>query len=476
MSIDENTLGVPRHRRAARGLPTSSTGARSLRQAQQAGATLGTGYLGMGAAAVAAVQAIYGLIFFLVHLSQYPVAAPAIVAWLIYLAAFIGVVTLVAIQGERLTGVVMIVLCAALALVVVLDFVAIWPLHNIGAFATASVSVGFGLLPLVTLRPARELVVAAAILLIVFVVAVILTTPLNRETFPQQMSVIAIAILPSAVAIYAVQRFRHMVQIELDRVLVQSTVTQPRFAVGMLASDELARLDLAAEKLLDGVATGDVPSPRTRRRLHRGVAGHRAAAAPHRGPPRDLAVSRGHRVRIPRPRRQTGRSVVARRAPHPRAARRPPAGRLAPARRPPHASGRHEHHPDPRSDRHVELDRLARRAHRRGSRRRDFDRYPPQPRDPGHLERPRPRGRIPGLHAAGQFAARHPLFRRQPRRLVALAKSSSKERHPCLTPKDAFASPSSTTTRCCSVPSASGSAALPATSPWSQRSRRGPSC
>jgi hypothetical protein len=52
-----------------------------------------------------------------------------------------------------------------------------------------------------------------------------------------------------------------MVQIELDRVLVQSTVTQPRFAVGMLASDELARLDLAAEKLLDGVATGDVPLP-----------------------------------------------------------------------------------------------------------------------------------------------------------------------------------------------------------------------
>lgn len=261
MSIDENTLGVPRHRRAARGLPTSSTGARSLRQAQQAGATLGTGYLGMGAAAVAAVQAIYGLIFFLVHLSQYPVAAPAIVAWLIYLAAFVGVVALVAIQGERLTGVVMIGLCAALALVVVLDFVAIWPLHDIGAYATASVSVGFGLLPLVTLRPARELAIAAAVLLVLFVVAIALTTPLTRETFPQQVSVIAIAILPSAIAIYAVQRFRHMVQIELDRVLVQSTVTQPRFAVGMLASDELARLDLAAEKLLDGVATGDVPLP-----------------------------------------------------------------------------------------------------------------------------------------------------------------------------------------------------------------------
>ncbi|AMM21219.1 hypothetical protein AX769_15095 [Frondihabitans sp. PAMC 28766] len=261
MSIDENTLGVPRHRRAARGLPTSSTGARSLRQAQQAGATLGTGYLGMGAAAVTALQAIYGLIFFLVHLSAYPVAAPAIVAWLIYLAVFIGVVTLVAIQGERLTGTVMIVVCAALAVVVVLDFVAIWPLHNVGAYATASISVGFGLLPLITLRPARELVIATSVLFVMFVVAVILTTPITPKTFPQQVSMIGLAILPATIAIFAVQGFRRMIQIELDRVLVQSNVSQPRFAVGMLASDELARLDLAAEKLLDGVATGDVPLP-----------------------------------------------------------------------------------------------------------------------------------------------------------------------------------------------------------------------
>jgi hypothetical protein len=232
-----------------------------MRQAQQAGATLGTGYLGMGAAAVAALQAIYGLIFFLVHLSSYPVAAPAIVAWLVYLAAVIGVVTLVAIPGERLTGPVMIGLCAALALVVVLDFIAIWPLHNVGAYATASISVGFGLLPLITLRPARELIIATAALFVLLVGAVILTTPIDRVTFPQQVATIALAVLPPAIATYAVQRFRGMIQIELDRVLVQSTVTQPRFAVGMLASDELARLDLAAEKLLDGVAVGDIPLP-----------------------------------------------------------------------------------------------------------------------------------------------------------------------------------------------------------------------
>ena len=40
MSIDENTLGVQRGRRAARGLPIGSTGARSLRQARATAAPI----------------------------------------------------------------------------------------------------------------------------------------------------------------------------------------------------------------------------------------------------------------------------------------------------------------------------------------------------------------------------------------------------------------------------------------------------
>ncbi|NIJ03977.1 hypothetical protein [Frigoribacterium faeni] len=261
MSIDENTLGVQRGRRAARGLPIGSTGARSLRQARAAGATLGTGYLGLGAAVVAGVQAVYGLVFFLSHLEDYPMVAPALVAWLLYIAAFVGTAALVTIRGERLTGGVFAVIGGIMVLVVALDFVAIWPLHDVGAYATASVAVGFGLLPVVTLRPAREIVVAVALLLGAFVAFVVVSTPLSADSVPQQISIIALAVLPSAVAVSVVQRFRRMVQVELDRVLVQSNVSQPRFAVGMLASDELARLDLAAEKLLDGVAGGDVPLP-----------------------------------------------------------------------------------------------------------------------------------------------------------------------------------------------------------------------
>jgi hypothetical protein len=261
MSIDENTLGVVRGRRAARGLPISSTGARSLRQARAAGATLGTGYLGVGAAVVAALQAVYGLTFFLSHLSAYPDVAPVLISWLLYVATFIGTAVLVTVRGERLTTGVFAVIGVVLAVVVALDFVAIWPLHDVGAYATSSVAVGFGLLPIVTLRPVREVVIATALLFVALVVMVALSTPVTSDSGPQQITVVALAVLPSAIATFAVHRFRRMVQVELDRVLVQSNVSQPRFAVGMLASDELARLDLAAEKLLDGVANGDVPLP-----------------------------------------------------------------------------------------------------------------------------------------------------------------------------------------------------------------------
>jgi hypothetical protein len=63
------------------------------------------------------------------------------------------------------------------------------------------------------------------------------------------------------IGVTIVESFRRMVQVELDRVLVQSTVSAPRFAVGMLASEELARLDLTAEELLESIATKKTPLP-----------------------------------------------------------------------------------------------------------------------------------------------------------------------------------------------------------------------
>lgn len=257
---DENTLGVivGKHRQ---GVPQVSTPSLALRQASAHGASLGTGYLGVGAGVIAGIQAIYGIALFSMQLGSYPSLAPVALAWLAYCVSLVGVVLTIAIAGERMPNWLFATFLLLLAAVVALDLTAIWPLHDVGRYATASVSVGFGLLLAVTLRRRAEILIATGLLGLALVTVILLTTPLTSDTLPAQLGVVGFAVLPPVVGTYVVTRFKSMVQLELDRALVQSTISAPRFAVGMLASEELARLDLAAEDLLDSVATGRTALP-----------------------------------------------------------------------------------------------------------------------------------------------------------------------------------------------------------------------
>lgn len=258
---EENTLGVIVGKRPSGGLPAGSTASRAMRLAGERGAGLGTGFLGVGASILAALQSIYGLVVFLSHANQYPNIAPAAAAWVVYSLALIGVTATIATRGERMPDWLFAFFLLALAAVVALDLIAIWPLHDIGRYATAAASAGFGLLAALTLRRGAELVVAASALGIVLAVAVVLSTPLTPAQLANQILLISTATMPVVVGLFTLRRFRRIVQLELDRVLVQSTVTAPRFAVGMLASEELAKLDLAAEELLESVATGRTTLP-----------------------------------------------------------------------------------------------------------------------------------------------------------------------------------------------------------------------
>ncbi|NII39543.1 hypothetical protein E9228_000162 [Curtobacterium flaccumfaciens] len=248
-------------RRQARGLPSTSTGARSLRQAAQPGASLGAGHLGLGAAVLTGLEALGGIVFFLVHWDDYTNPWMTATAWALFVVAASCVLATVLTYGERLTGVAFGLICVVLACIVTLDFIGIWPEHDVGHFATASMAAGFALLPITTLRPAREVIAAIVALGLAFVVYAAVSTPLTTETLPGIVTMLAVTVVPPSVALFVVHRFRQLVQRELDRVLVQSNVGAPQFAVGMLASDELARLDLAAEKLLDAVANGSDPLP-----------------------------------------------------------------------------------------------------------------------------------------------------------------------------------------------------------------------
>ncbi len=141
------------------------------------------------------------------------------------------------------------------------DLTAGWPAGDVPDNATAAIAAGVGLLAVAGVRPTRQILAAALAVGAILLVADLLDGRVEAAHLAGSIAMLARAVLPAVLGALILRSFRRMVKLELDRVLVQSTVSAPRYAVGMLASEELARLDLAAEQLLEGVASGRTPLP-----------------------------------------------------------------------------------------------------------------------------------------------------------------------------------------------------------------------
>lgn len=256
---DENTLGAPivrRGRRSAR-----AAGRTGNRASQAYRGSLGTSYLAAGAIVLVALSAVYGIAWFAGYWDVYPEPLLALAAWLAFLAAALFAVVELRGPGEDLTGGKLAIFLTGITVATGLDLAAVWGLGDLARYATASVAAGMALLLVLTLRGALAPLICAGVLGAVLGTAMVLETGLSPEHLARQIATLAFAVLPAVIGVVLVHGFRRMMQVELDRVLVQSTVSAPRFAVGMLASEELARLDLDAEKLLHSVANGSVPLP-----------------------------------------------------------------------------------------------------------------------------------------------------------------------------------------------------------------------
>lgn len=233
------------------------------RQFSALGTGLGIKYLATGAAPIAALQLVYGLTLVIWNWESYPNVLLVCLAWGVLFASLTAIAVLIVVLGERMPTWMFLGLLGALGTAVALDLVAVWPLHNVGASASAAVCAGSGLLIAVTLRSSRDIVGATIGLGLVLVLAILINTPLTPHTVPTQLIAVAMAVVPPLIGAFTLRRFRRILATELDRVLVQSTVSTPQFTLGMLASEELARLDLAAEQLLDSVADGTCTLPLT---------------------------------------------------------------------------------------------------------------------------------------------------------------------------------------------------------------------
>ena len=227
--------------------------------------TLGTPHLTRGADLVVVLRAVYGIAWFAVLWNHYPAQGAAVSAWAVLLVVIACTIVASRAGGDRMPHWVFALVVAGLMTAVVLDLVAVWELRDLGSTLTAATTAGAALLLVVTQRGAVEVLVAAGGIGLVLAVAMIVNAPpgasLDADHVAPQLATLAFAVLPAVIGVVCVHGYRGMVQRELDRVQVQSNVSAPRYAVGMLASEELARLDFAAERLLESIATGKSALP-----------------------------------------------------------------------------------------------------------------------------------------------------------------------------------------------------------------------
>jgi len=256
---EENTLGVivgskPRSSKSA-------TVRRLVGEDTPRLTSLGTGFVGVAAAVLVSFRAIYGLMWLVVQWDSYPDPLPAAIAWGVLVVLIVATIITVHVINGQLPHWMFALFLTVLAGVIALDLYAVWPLHDMGNHATAAVAAGMTLLLIITVRPSADIIIALSAIGVALGAAVAINVPFDFDTLAPQITMVGFAVLPTVIGLTLIQNFRRLVQVELDRVLVQSTLTAPRFAVGMMASEELARLDLAAEKLLDSVANGSTALP-----------------------------------------------------------------------------------------------------------------------------------------------------------------------------------------------------------------------
>jgi hypothetical protein len=222
---------------------------------------LSTTFLGIGASIAVFLRAAYGFTIFLPEWKNGTHPEIAMAAWVILFFVILVSVISINVLGLRMPNGLFFCCLALLVLVLALDLWSIWERHNIGEYASAGLTATMALLLFLTMRRSAEILIAAGFLGLILIIAIGVNTPLRPETLPAQIGVLGLALVPVVIGVYLTGGFSAMIAGELERILAQSTLKSPRLSSGFLAAEELARMDLAAEEILDAVATGSMPLP-----------------------------------------------------------------------------------------------------------------------------------------------------------------------------------------------------------------------
>jgi hypothetical protein len=215
--------------------------------------------LGFNVAAIALIA--YQLVVMMLNITAYTALPLSCVAWGILIATLVVTLIVHPRLPDDLPNWMFYSALVLWGIAAALDIAGTWGPGDDGALPTAAVAVGSMLLLCATVRSSRDIVVPSIALGVALAAAFALRGQHDASALGPAFVTIALAVAPPLLGVQIVRSLRTLVQLELDLVQVQSTVSSPRYAVGMMASEELARLDLAAERLLDGVASGRTPLP-----------------------------------------------------------------------------------------------------------------------------------------------------------------------------------------------------------------------
>jgi hypothetical protein len=233
----------------------------AVRQDIERDSRLGIGYLGIGAVIVGMMMIIRGLVSFAWTWAVNDWRLLTVVAWLIVIGAFAAAVLLARRSRGVLAPWAFRTLLAVDAVALGLDHTALLLTDDSANYLTIGIGVGATLLACVTFRPLGSILAATIALAALSLAFLAWQSFADSQSAAFGFAQLVLTVMPALAGIVIVRSFGQLVQRELDRTVIESTIDAPRFGLGLLASAELARLDLAAEELLQDVATGRVDLP-----------------------------------------------------------------------------------------------------------------------------------------------------------------------------------------------------------------------
>jgi len=226
-------------------------------------AGIGMRRIWLGLIGLVAIQIAYDLAHSIHQWAEYDKPLLMVAAWAILFVSDIAVIAVTRGLGEHLPSWIYWLLVAAMVVVCALDVTATWGFGDMGFSVTAAVAAAISLILAAATRSAVQVLVPAGAITVGVGLALAFGGSMRPEVMHDAVFVLVQMVGPTVVAVAAVAALRAFAVREIDRVLTESTVAAPRLSVGMEASEQLARLDLAAESLLAAVADGRLKVPLT---------------------------------------------------------------------------------------------------------------------------------------------------------------------------------------------------------------------